>query len=112
MIRSFNYAAHTALTKQLALQQKDEKAPSVLTQWAEYWYVWVSVVFLNTYLDVTKESCLVPEDPGQLKILLDAFLLEKALYEVSYELNNRPDWVRLPLQGILQMLEEEGERVV
>jgi maltose alpha-D-glucosyltransferase/alpha-amylase len=108
MIRSFSYAAHTALAKQLTLQQNSENIPSTLTQWSEYWYVWVSVVFLNTYLDVTRESCLVPEDPGQLKILLDAFLLEKALYEVSYELNNRPEWVRVPLQGILRMLEAEG----
>jgi maltose alpha-D-glucosyltransferase/alpha-amylase len=43
-----------------------------------------------------------------LKILLDAFLLDKALYEVGYELNNRPDWVNIPLQGIIQMLEIEG----
>jgi len=36
--------------------------------------------------------------------ILDTYLLEKAVYELSYELNNRPDWVKLPLQGIWQML--------
>jgi len=41
-------------------------------------------------------------------VLLDAFLLEKALYELAYELNNRPDWVRIPIQGILELLEGEG----
>jgi maltose alpha-D-glucosyltransferase/alpha-amylase len=108
MIRSFDYAARTALAKQVALQQKSENIPSSLNQWAQYWYIWVSVVFLNTYLDITRPAGLAPEDPGQLKILLDAFLLEKALYEVNYELNNRPDWVGVPLQGILETLESEG----
>jgi maltose alpha-D-glucosyltransferase/alpha-amylase len=36
---------------------------------------------------------------------LDAHLLEKAIYEISYEINNRPDWVRIPLQGILHLME-------
>jgi maltose alpha-D-glucosyltransferase/alpha-amylase len=108
MIRSFSYAAYPALAKLVTLHQKNGDTPSTVGQWAQYWYVWVSVVFLNTYLDVTRHTGLVPEDPVQLKILLDAFLLEKALYEVSYELNNRPDWVRVPLQGIIQMLEAEG----
>jgi maltose alpha-D-glucosyltransferase/alpha-amylase len=108
MIRSFNYAAHTALMKQITLQQKQENTPSLLRPWAEYWYIWVSVVFLNTYLDITRPTDLVPEDPEQLKILLDAFLLEKALYEVNYELNNRPDWVSVPLQGIIKLLEVGG----
>ncbi len=108
MIRSFNYAAYTALTKQVALQQRHENTTSLLHQWAQYWYTWVSVVFLNTYLDITRQAGLIPEDPEQLKILLDAFLLEKAIYEVNYELNNRPDWIMVPLQGILQMLEAEG----
>jgi len=54
------------------------------------------------------QTGLLPNNPDQLKILLDAFLLDKALYEVGYELNNRPDWVRVPLQGILQLIKEEG----
>ena len=52
-----------------------------------------------------KPAHLLPEDPEQLKILLDAFVLEKAIYEIGYELNNRPDWVKVPLQGILQLME-------
>jgi len=106
MIRSFNYAAFTALIKQMRLHHKPEN--TTLKYWAQFWYTWVSVIFLNTYLDIIKPAGLLPEDPAQLKILLDAFLLDKALYEVGYELNNRPDWVKIPLQGILQILEEEG----
>jgi maltose alpha-D-glucosyltransferase/alpha-amylase len=40
------------------------------------------------------------------RILLDAFLLDKALYELAYELGNRPEWVRIPLRGILGLIEE------
>jgi maltose alpha-D-glucosyltransferase/alpha-amylase len=108
MIRSFHYAAHTALLKQVTLHHKPEDTLLLLKHWAQYWYVWVSTAFLHTYLDIIKPTGLIPEDPEQVKILLDAFILEKALYEVGYELNNRPDWVDLPLQGILYILEEEG----
>jgi maltose alpha-D-glucosyltransferase/alpha-amylase len=108
MIRSFHYAAQTVLNKYVPLQPKPEDALPLLQHWAQYWYVWVSVSFLNTYLDTISQTGLLPKDPTQLKILLDAFLLDKALYEVGYELNNRPDWVKVPLQGILQMLATEG----
>ena len=46
----------------------------------------------------------VPHDREELRILLDAFLLDKAIYELSYELNNRPDWLTIPLQGVSQIL--------
>jgi maltose alpha-D-glucosyltransferase/alpha-amylase len=108
MIRSFHYAAQTALDKQALLLPQPENTLPRLNQWAQYWYTWVSASFLNAYLDIMKPAGLLPEDPAQLKILLDAFLYDKALYEVGYELNNRPDWVKVPLQGILQMLAAEG----
>jgi maltose alpha-D-glucosyltransferase/alpha-amylase len=107
MIRSFHYAARTALNKQVLLLPQPENALPRLNQWAQYWYTWVSVNFLKAYLDVIKPAGLLPEDPARLKILLDAFLYDKALYEVGYELNNRPDWVKVPLQGILQLLAAE-----
>ena len=80
----------------------------MLEQWGQLWYVWVSATFLTSYLTVVAQDRLLPEDPEELKILLDAYLLEKAVYELGYELNNRPDWVKVPLQGILQLLEVEG----
>ena len=80
----------------------------LLQNWAQYWYVRVSVAFLNSYLDIVTQVNLVPEDPEQLRILLDAYILEKAVYEIGYELNNRPDWVKVPLQGILQLMGTGG----
>ncbi len=108
MIRSFNYAAYTAMSQQVSLRDKPESTFPLLNQWAQYWYIWVSTAFLNAYLNTIRPTALLPENPDHLKILLDAFLLEKAIYEVGYELNNRPDWLRVPLQGILQMLKTEG----
>jgi maltose alpha-D-glucosyltransferase/alpha-amylase len=108
MLRSFHYASHSAILKQVSLLSKPEDDLPQLQHWAQYWYIWVSVEFLNTYLDIMAQTGLLPDNPEQLKILLDAFLLDKALYEVGYELNNRPDWVRVPIQGILQLMEAEA----
>jgi maltose alpha-D-glucosyltransferase/alpha-amylase len=105
MLRSFHYATHSAVMKQVPLLSKPEDSLPLLQRWGQYWYTWVSATFLNTYLDIMAHTGLLPDKSEELKILLDAFLLDKALYEVSYELNNRPDWVRVPLQGILQHME-------
>jgi len=103
MIRSFYYAAHSALLHQTPLTLKAEALPT-LGHWAQFWYVWVSSSFLMSYLNGVEQAQLLPNDPEQLRILLDAYLLEKAIYEIGYELNNRPDWLNVPLQGILQLM--------
>ena len=104
IIRSFHYAAHSALLRQVQLTRRPEDDLPVLQHWAQYWYTWVSVAFLTAYLDIANETGLLPDAPDQLKILLDAYILDKAVYEIGYELNNRPDWVRVPFQGILQLI--------
>jgi maltose alpha-D-glucosyltransferase/alpha-amylase len=58
--------------------------------------------FLRAYLGVLGESRLVPAERSELASLLDFYTVEKCLYELSYELNNRPDWVHIPLAGLLQ----------
>jgi len=106
MIRSFHYAAHSALLHQSSLALKLEDLLA-LEHWAQFWYVWVSSSFLMSYLNGVEQAHLLPDDPEQLRILLDAYLLEKAVYEIGYELNNRPDWLKVTLQGILQLLKAE-----
>jgi maltose alpha-D-glucosyltransferase/alpha-amylase len=54
-----------------------------------------------------KSTYLIPEDPAHLRILLDGYMLEKAIYEIGYELNNRPDWINVPLQAIMELIETE-----
>jgi maltose alpha-D-glucosyltransferase/alpha-amylase len=53
---------------------------------------------------VADGGVFLPDDAEERRMLLDVFLLQKALYEVVYELNNRPDWVRIPLRGILSLV--------
>jgi len=104
MIRSFQYAAHSALLHQTSLGLKSEDI-SALRDWTQFWCVWVSSCFLTSYLNSVDQAQLLPDDQEQRRILLDAYLLEKAVYEIGYELNNRPDWLQVPLHGILQMIE-------
>jgi maltose alpha-D-glucosyltransferase/alpha-amylase len=106
MLRSFHYAAFAALLDQTA-SVRPEDLP-FLEPWARFWYQWVSVVYLKRYLAVTAKADFLPETHAELQVLLDVYLLEKALYELNYELNSRPTWVKVPLQGILQLLETAG----
>jgi len=104
MLRSFHYAAFNALWDLTDRGGVVERARESLEQWANLWQVWSSWAFLRGYLEVAGPSPLLPRDREELKILLDTFLLEKAIYEVGYELNNRPDWLKIPLHGIKQIL--------
>ncbi len=102
MLRSFHYAAYTSLRSPAAVRPEDRAR---LEPYAVFWYRYVSATFLRAYLAAAQRQPFVPEDREQMAIMLNAFLLEKAVYEVGYELNNRPAWVWLPLLGIRDLLE-------
>ncbi len=101
MIRSFHYAAHSALRSYGSIRQEDIER---LEAWAEAWYVAVSGVYLNSYLFTVEDAAFVPKDRKEFEVMLRCFLLEKAVYEVGYELNNRPEWVAIPIKGIERLL--------
>ncbi len=102
MIRSFNYAAMTALHQGTA---RPEDVPR-LRPWARSWYRWVSAAFLRAYLDTAQDGRWIPQRREAIDHLLHILLVEKAAYELRYELNNRPDWVGVPLRGIQELIEE------
>ncbi|MBI4497437.1 MAG: putative maltokinase, partial [Chloroflexi bacterium] len=105
MLRSFHYAPHAALLGQatgVVFRPEDE---AVLEPWARCWHRWISAAFLKAYLKTAAGAPFLPKEPADLQVLLETYLLEKAMYEVRYELNSRPDWVRIPLQGILELVE-------
>lgn len=97
MIRSFHYAAYSGL---ILNDQYSKEDINTLTPWAEQWYHYMSGFYMNAYLGTVKGKGFIPADKEDLGILLETFLLEKAIYELNYELNNRPDWVMIPLRGI------------
>jgi len=105
MLRSFDYAVQTALHHRVPAAFPPQALPA-LEQWGKYWRLWVSSVFLKAYLEEMRGTRLFPEDPQNLKMLLDAYLLEKAMYEIVYEVNNRPEWLIVPLKGVLSLMED------
>jgi maltose alpha-D-glucosyltransferase / alpha-amylase len=100
MMRSFQYAAYSALW-QPAMRAEDVP---FLERWADLWYRQMSSVFLQSYLKTTAGAIFVPQNSDDLEVLLEAYLLDKAVYEIGYELNNRPDWVVIPVRGIKHIL--------
>jgi maltose alpha-D-glucosyltransferase/alpha-amylase len=100
MLRSFSYAAYAGLFRYVG-GRPDELAP--LEPWAQLWHNWASAAFLRAYLRTAGSAPFVPRDLAALDVLLRAFLLDKAFYELAYELSARPDWLRIPLPGILSL---------
>ncbi len=105
MLRSFHYACCVALASQMASGMVTPERLPLVEAWTRVWHRWVSATFLRAYLASMGPLPLVPADRDGLNVLLEAFILEKAVYELGYELNNRPDWVNIPLRGILEILE-------
>ena len=107
MLRSFSYAAYAGLNAFTQRRPPNNPADARgLEAWATLWQNAMSTEFLGTYRSTMAQAGpnehLIPQPP-EAQLLLNAYLLEKALYELLYELNNRPAWVRIPLAGILAL---------
>jgi maltose alpha-D-glucosyltransferase/alpha-amylase len=76
----------------------------LLEQWAELWHIWVATAFVRSYQEHVAPAHLVPEEADEFEILLADFLLERALRELSQELDHRPAWAVISLRGILQLV--------
>ena len=101
MIRSFSYAAQSALAQFLVVEHTGSELD--LQAWARLWENAASAEFLHAYrTTIAAEPSLLPT-PQRAQALFAAYVLEKALYELLYELNNRPTWLRIPVAGILSM---------
>jgi len=100
MLRSFSYASQAALRAQ-------EASPARLADLeilARFWSDSVSAAFLGGYLSTAGKTSWLPQTNEDLELQLRTMLLEKALYELRYELNLRPDWVAIPLRGLLDLV--------
>jgi maltose alpha-D-glucosyltransferase / alpha-amylase len=103
MLRSFSYAAFSAVDRSPA--NDCSAGTAALNTWARIWQNAATTAFLSSYRHrmAANESLLPP--PRDAGILLDAYILEKAFYELLYELNNRPTWVHVPINSILSLQE-------
>jgi maltose alpha-D-glucosyltransferase / alpha-amylase len=104
MLRSFDYAIESSLLEEAARGVVAEPSLAALTQWSHVWQAWVSAAFLDSYLKAAGSAPIVPATKQELQMLLDLFTLEKAMYELTYELSHRPTWLRIPLRGITRIL--------
>jgi maltose alpha-D-glucosyltransferase/alpha-amylase len=106
MLRSFDYAAYATLPGYgVSSVVRSEDLP-VLEPWVRFWSTWSSSVFLVSYLEKIKGAKLLPSSAVGRELLLKFLILEKLVYELGYELNNRPHWLRIPAQAIIQELED------
>jgi maltose alpha-D-glucosyltransferase/alpha-amylase len=101
MIRSYSYAAYAALFA-FTVHAPDDYA--LLEPWANTWQHWAADAFMKGYLAAIEPAPLLPRGDAARQTLLSAFILDKSLYELGYELNSRPEWVRIPVIGIRKLM--------
>ena len=100
MVRSFSYAAYASLIGYTARHPGDS---AKLEPWAQLWERSASAEFIRAYRQTAGNASFVPASSKDCETLLEIFLLDKVLYELLYEINSRPAWVRIPLMGILSL---------
>lgn len=101
MLRSYSYAAYASLF--VFTHNKPEDLPRYLP-WAKACETWVQVSFLKGYLGAVKQQTFVPQDRREFFAALQPYIIDKAFYEIDYELNNRPDWLGIPLASVAEDL--------
>ena len=100
MLRSFSYAAYVSLINYTTRHSEDFDR---LEPWAQFWEHATATEFLRSYRETAQGAEFLPTNSADFRRLLDVFLMDKALYEVLYEINSRPGWLRIPLLGILSL---------
>jgi maltose alpha-D-glucosyltransferase/alpha-amylase len=105
LVRSIDYSVTAAFERaQQVAPDENGRLAAALSEWRDR----SAAAFLAGYRDSMTDRRLWPADASAAARLLDFFLLEKALYEIEYELAHRPDWLRVPLTGMLRILLEPG----
>ncbi|MDB4983799.1 MAG: 1,4-alpha-glucan branching enzyme [Myxococcales bacterium] len=104
MLRSFSYAPGAVLRERGGRRSDVER----LTRWADLWNGEIAAAFQRAYLASSQGAPFIPDDPAHLKLLLELHTLERVVYEIGYELDNRPDWTEIPLRGLESLLSEQA----
>jgi predicted trehalose synthase len=103
MLRSLHYCSRVGQANVIKRGLGNPEDAPALSAAARLWYLTTSARFIGSYLEVGAKSACLPKSREGIERLLQVYLLEKACYELRYELNNRPDWVEVPMQGILEL---------
>ncbi|HYH15292.1 MAG TPA: alpha-glucosidase C-terminal domain-containing protein, partial [Flavisolibacter sp.] len=106
MICSFYYVAYEGFFTNHHVTKEEQNN---LLPFARMWAFYMSSFFIKAYLETVKDSAFIPKDKHDLRILGQTLLLQKALYHFNVELNNRPDWVIVPLRIIEAIIKEPKE---
>ena len=109
MVRSFHYVAHAVLYGQVPGIIPARAENQQLQPWVDAWYQWVSAVLIDAYLKTANSAPFLPSTRADADVLLSAYLLQKALVEIEYEIERRPEWVRIPVNGVLEMLDQSAD---
>jgi maltose alpha-D-glucosyltransferase/alpha-amylase len=104
-LRSIDYATSAALSRAPNLNPEDRET---LTMRIRAWGEQLTAAYWDTYREALGEAHLWPAEEPKTRDLLNLFLLEKALYEIEYELSNRPGWAHIPIEAILRILQQRG----
>jgi trehalose synthase-fused probable maltokinase len=107
MLRSFHYAAFAPLLASPTGPSISRGQIAKLSRWAEAWSRCAANRFLGQYYETTGAARYLPAGSPERSKLLEVYLLAKAIYELGYELNNRPAWVGIPLEGISRLLSSQ-----
>jgi maltose alpha-D-glucosyltransferase / alpha-amylase len=102
MLRSFDYAMRVGLRENAGGQMMGRAS---LEEWGTAWAREVRGTFLGGYREGAGDAAFLPADEGAFRRVLAVYELDKAVYELGYELNNRPDWIWVPILGIRSILE-------
>jgi maltose alpha-D-glucosyltransferase/alpha-amylase len=102
MLRSLHYASYVSVFNipqggfPLAMQD--------IEPLQKLWYAWTCSTFVSSYLKHSQNMPYMPKNEDEIKMLLDGYILERAFTELQYELNNRPEWIRVPVEAILEII--------
>lgn len=102
MVRSFHYALYATIVFNDRFQSIKEK---VTDDWRLAMLKAITGSYLHGYFETLGNHPILPTSAADVKLLLDLHMLEKAIYELGYELNGRPDWATIPLKGIQYIVE-------
>jgi maltose alpha-D-glucosyltransferase/alpha-amylase len=103
MLRSYDYAARVAREQAVGRGVIAEESSESLEAWGRLWVEWVTRAFVDGYLTEANSADFIPKERWATELLLEISLLQKAIYELGYELANRPSWVHIPLRALNEL---------